>query len=123
VLKATASLGATALVFGWWVSRTAEAELRGPATPHVPSHFLPTQMSQHPDVYVFVSDDRQLFGLSTNPLGANLPPGDWRRYDVMPMSENYLGRDTVAPQLAMKRLQTRGYFLAKPSGNIIPLPE
>lgn len=38
----------------------------------------------------------------------------------MPMSENYLGRYTLAPKLAMKRLQTRGYFLAKPKGNIIP---
>jgi hypothetical protein len=80
-------------------------------------------MSKDLDVHVFLSGDRQLFGLSTNPLGANLPPGDWRRYEVMPMSENYLGRYTLAPKLAMKRLQTRGYFLAKAKGNIIPLPE
>jgi|RhiMethySRZTD1v2_1073278.scaffolds.fasta_scaffold767847_1 hypothetical protein len=80
-------------------------------------------MSKHLDVYVFVSSDRQFFGLSINPLGANLPPRDWHRYDVMPMSENYLGRYTLAPKLAMKRLQTRGYFLAKPKGDIIPLPE
>ena len=77
-------------------------------------------MSNLPDVYVFVSGDWELFGLSTNPLGANLPLRDWHRYDVMPMSENYLGRYTLAPKLAMKRLQMRGYFLAKPRGNIIP---
>jgi hypothetical protein len=80
-------------------------------------------MSDHLDVYVFVSGDRELFGLSTNPLGANLPPRDWCRYDVMPLSENYLGRYTLAPKLAMKRLQTRGYFLAKARGNIIPPAE
>jgi hypothetical protein len=44
-------------------------------------------MSDHLDVYVFVSGDRELFGLSTNPLGSNLPPRDWQRYDVMPLSE------------------------------------
>jgi hypothetical protein len=79
-------------------------------------------MSKYLDVYVFVSGDRKLFGLSINPFGANLPPRAWRRYDVIPISENYLGRYTRAPKLAMKWLQTRGYFLPSQGETLSPRP-
>jgi hypothetical protein len=82
-------------------------------------------MSSHRHVYVFITGDRRMFGLTYNPDGANLPPVPcgWQNYDQVPVCRQYLSRYAEEPEAAHANLTSRGYHLADAIGNIVPLPK
>jgi hypothetical protein len=82
------------------------------------------RMPTHTNVFVFISSDRKLFGLSIDVDGANLPGRNgWNAYDIIPMSANYLSRYADDPDTLSADLATHGFHIVPTRGNIIPFPK
>lgn len=82
--------------------------------------------TEHPTVYVFISGDRTIFGLTVEQDGANLPSPDtakWMRYDLIPMTTHHIGRFVRNSDVAHVNLIMRGYHLCRASGTIVPFPQ
>jgi hypothetical protein len=72
-----------------------------------------------PDVYVFISGNRELYGLSTRRDGGNLPcvadAGSWELRDVIPMMLASLAKYVRNADVAMTNLIMRSYHLTRVS--------
>ena len=76
------------------------------------------------DIYVFVSRDRSAFGLTTDPVGANLPrwSAPWAPYEVIPMATSYIGKYARNADAVIADLLRSGFHIELARGVIVPFP-
>jgi hypothetical protein len=75
-------------------------------------------------VYVFVSSDPAIRGLSLSVTGRNIPQDEqlsfWPAGAVVPMTAEQVARYVPDPTIALQDLQVRGYHLFRTSAKVLP---
>ena len=82
-------------------------------------------MGPDSNVYVFVSADGTLRGLSRLSDGGNLPQSDgitWLRNDTIPLTLSALGKFIENPDVAMVNLIMGGYHIVRRGAQAVPFP-
>lgn len=82
-------------------------------------------MSPDSNVYVFVSADATLRGLSRLSDGGNLPQPDgitWLPNDTIPLTLSALGKLVENPDVAMVNLIMGGYHIVRQGAQAVPFP-
>ena len=85
-------------------------------------------MTQQTRVYVFISDNRELYGLSVVSNGSNMPTGTgvaiWEKREEIPLTAAALTKyaKDQDPQNAITNLLMRGYHITRISAQVIQFP-
>ena len=85
-------------------------------------------MTQQTRVYVFISDNRELYGLSVVSNGSNMPTemgvAIWEKREEIPLTNAAVAKyaKDQDPQSAITNLIMRGYHITRISAEVIPFP-
>ena len=85
-------------------------------------------MTKPTHVYVFISDNHQLYGFSVVSNGSNMPKGTgvaiWEKREEIPLTAAALAKyaKDQDPQNAITNLIMRGYHITRISAEVIPFP-
>jgi hypothetical protein len=84
-------------------------------------------MPMQPSVFVFTCGTPDLYGLSAQQDGSNLPKVHdcteaWKFLQAVPMVEEFLKRFAMDPKITILNLAARGYHIGSTSAEVLDFP-